>query len=100
MTGKRTARLNRGGRRASIPTPDCDCPGDLSLCGRLVDGGVFARYLNVTTVLVSQWGRGDKRPQGASFMGDPPASRKDSAPRAKFKCLIISSGTRSHAERF
>ena len=27
---------------------------------------VFARYLNVTTGLVSQWERGEKRPQGAS----------------------------------
>lgn len=28
---------------------------------------VFARYLNVTTGLVSQWERGQKRPQGASL---------------------------------
>ena len=28
---------------------------------------VFARYLNVTTGLVSQWERGEKRPQGASM---------------------------------
>ena len=28
---------------------------------------VFARYLNVTTGLVSQWERGEKRPQGASL---------------------------------
>ena len=28
---------------------------------------VFARYLNVTTSLVSQWERGEKRPQGASL---------------------------------
>ena len=28
---------------------------------------VFARYLNVTTSLVSQWERGDKRPRGASL---------------------------------
>ena len=26
---------------------------------------VFARYLNVTTSLVSQWERGEKRPRGA-----------------------------------
>ncbi len=26
---------------------------------------VFARYLNMTTGLVSQWGRGEKRPRGA-----------------------------------
>jgi putative transcriptional regulator len=29
---------------------------------------VFARYLNVTTGLVSQWERGEKRPQGSSLM--------------------------------
>ena len=28
---------------------------------------VFARYLNVTTSLVSQWERGNKRPRGASL---------------------------------
>jgi putative transcriptional regulator len=28
---------------------------------------VFARYLNVTTGLVSQWERGAKRPRGASL---------------------------------
>jgi putative transcriptional regulator len=28
---------------------------------------VFARYLNVTTGLISQWERGAKRPQGASL---------------------------------
>ncbi len=27
----------------------------------------FARYLNVTTGLVSQWERGEKHPQGASL---------------------------------
>jgi putative transcriptional regulator len=27
----------------------------------------FARYLNVTSGLVSQWERGEKRPQGASL---------------------------------
>jgi putative transcriptional regulator len=28
---------------------------------------VFARYLNVTSGLISQWERGEKRPQGASL---------------------------------
>jgi putative transcriptional regulator len=28
---------------------------------------VFARYLNVTTGLVSQWERGEKKPQGPSL---------------------------------
>ncbi len=27
----------------------------------------FARYLNLTTGLVSQWERGEKRPRGASL---------------------------------
>jgi putative transcriptional regulator len=32
-----------------------------------VSQAVFARYLNVTTSLVSQWERGEKHPQGASL---------------------------------
>ena len=32
-----------------------------------VSQAVFARYLNVTTGLVSQWERGAKRPRGASL---------------------------------
>ena len=32
-----------------------------------VSQAVFARYLNVTTSLVSQWERGEKRPRGASL---------------------------------
>ena len=28
---------------------------------------VFARYLNGTTVLISQWERGEKHPRGASL---------------------------------
>jgi putative transcriptional regulator len=28
---------------------------------------VFARYLNVTTGLISQWERGEKHPRGASL---------------------------------
>jgi putative transcriptional regulator len=28
---------------------------------------IFARYLNVTTGLVSQWERGERRPRGASL---------------------------------
>ena len=32
-----------------------------------VSQAVFTRYLNVTTGLVSQWERGEKRPQGASL---------------------------------
>lgn len=32
-----------------------------------VSQSVFARYLNVTTGLVSKWERGEKRPQGPSL---------------------------------
>jgi putative transcriptional regulator len=32
-----------------------------------VSQAVFARYLNVTTGLISQWERGEKRPGGASL---------------------------------
>lgn len=32
-----------------------------------VSQSVFARYLNVTTSLVSQWERGEKRPSGAAL---------------------------------
>lgn len=31
-----------------------------------VSQGVFARYLNVPTTLVSQWERGERRPTGAA----------------------------------
>ena len=34
---------------------------------RLRSRAVFPRYLNVTTGLVSQWERGEKRPRGASL---------------------------------
>ena len=35
--------------------------------GERVSQAVFARYLNVTTGLVSQWERGEKKPAGASL---------------------------------
>jgi len=44
-------------------------PEDIRML-RLREGAsqaVFARYLNVSTGLVSQWERGEKRPQGASL---------------------------------
>jgi len=44
-------------------------PEDIRML-RLREGAsqaVFARYLNVTTGLVSQWERGEKHPQGASL---------------------------------
>jgi putative transcriptional regulator len=31
-----------------------------------VSQGVFARYLNVPTTLISQWERGERRPTGAA----------------------------------
>ncbi len=33
----------------------------------MVSQAIFARYLNVTTGLVSQWERGEKHPRGASL---------------------------------
>lgn len=33
---------------------------------RIVRRPLFARYLNVTTGLISQWERGEKHPQGTS----------------------------------
>ena len=36
-------------------------------CRENASQAVFARYLNVTTGLVSQWERGEKRPRGASL---------------------------------
>ncbi len=42
--------------------------GRLSLReGEGASQAVFARYLNVTTGLISQWERGEKHPQGASL---------------------------------
>jgi putative transcriptional regulator len=44
-------------------------PGEIRAL-RLREGAsqaVFARYLNVTTGLVSQWERGEKHPHGASL---------------------------------
>ncbi len=35
--------------------------------GACVSQAVFARYLNVTVGLVSQWERGEKKPRGASL---------------------------------
>lgn len=35
--------------------------------GARISQAVFARYLNVSTGLVSQWERGDKSPAGASL---------------------------------
>jgi putative transcriptional regulator len=51
-------------------TPVQDLSADDIRAIRLREGAsqaVFARYLNVTTGLVSQWERGEKRPRGASL---------------------------------
>jgi putative transcriptional regulator len=41
-----------------------------------VSQAVFARYLNVTTGLVSQWERGEKHPAGASLKLLPLVDRR------------------------
>jgi putative transcriptional regulator len=51
-------------------TPVQDLSGDEIRAIRVreqASQAVFARYLNVTTGLVSQWERGEKRPRGASL---------------------------------
>jgi hypothetical protein len=45
-----------------------DAGGNLETAGEgRGQQAVFARYLNVTTGLISQWERGEKHPQGASL---------------------------------
>lgn len=54
----------------SCLTPVAPLDADAIRSLRLREGAsqsVFARYLNVTTSLVSQWERGKKKPQGASL---------------------------------
>ncbi|MEQ1890545.1 MAG: DNA-binding transcriptional regulator [Alphaproteobacteria bacterium] len=51
-------------------TPVDDLSGEQIRLIRLRENAsqaVFARYLNVTTGLVSQWERGEKHPRGASL---------------------------------
>ena len=51
-------------------TPVEDMPPEKIRALRLRENAsqaVFARHLNVTTSLVSQWERGEKRPRGASL---------------------------------
>ena len=51
-------------------TPIEDMPPEKIRALRLRENAsqaVFARHLNVTTSLVSQWERGEKRPRGASL---------------------------------
>ena len=51
-------------------TPVKDMPPEQIRALRLRENAsqaVFARHLNVTTSLVSQWERGEKRPRGASL---------------------------------
>ena len=40
---------------------------DVRVVGKRLGAAQFARYLNITTSLVSQWERGEKRPRGASL---------------------------------
>ena len=57
-------------RRASTNRPALSRFRPVSAWNRLRENAsqaVFARYLNVTTGLVSQWERGEKRPRGASL---------------------------------
>ena len=52
------------------PTPVQDMPTEKARVLRLRENAnqaVYARYLNVTTSLVSQWERGEKRPRAASL---------------------------------
>jgi putative transcriptional regulator len=42
-----------------------------------VSQAVFAKYLNVTTGLASQWERGEKHPRGASLKLLPLAQKKE-----------------------
>ena len=44
-----------------------DADGERSRLRENASQAVFARYLNVTTGLVSQWERGEKRPRGPSL---------------------------------
>ena len=51
-------------------TPAQDMPPEKTPALRLRENtnlAVFARHLNVTTSLASQWERGEKRPRGASL---------------------------------
>ena len=52
------------------PTPVQDMPPETTKALRLRENAgqaVFARHLNVTTSLVSQWERGEKRSRGTSL---------------------------------
>ena len=50
---------------------------------------VFARYLNVTAGLVSQWERGEKRPRGASLKHVAEGRRQPSRPDLYATCAAI-----------
>ena len=63
------SRYIRGGRAVRRTPVEDLAPEDIREI-RLRENAsqaVFARYLNVTTGLVSQWERGEKRPRGASL---------------------------------
>ena len=53
---------------------------------------VFARYLNVTTGLVSQWERGEKRPRGR-FVEAADAGREERFERGRVTGRAMPDGT-------
>ena len=66
ITAKRTMRA----LGEMCPTPAEDMPPEKTRALRPRENAshaVFARHLNVTTSLVSQWERGEKHPRGASL---------------------------------
>jgi hypothetical protein len=86
-----SARARDPSRRASLPDAGLRLAG---IRGAAVSWTktVFARYLNVTTSLVTQWQRGEKHLQ-TRLPWEPHASRKNSA------YALISSRNCSPAER-
>ena len=67
--GLMSKRTNRVFDEMCLATVEEVTPEDMrdSASGERESGGVrFARYLNVTTCLASQWESGGKRPRGAS----------------------------------
>ena len=60
-----TGALTHHRERHHVPGAE-GCRGELRLRER-ASQAVFARYLNVTTGLMSQWERGEKPPRGASL---------------------------------
>ena len=57
---------------------------------------VFARYLNVTTGLISQWERGEKHPKGASAQA--PVTCRQARPRDSSLTSDFENFTLEHRE--